>query len=269
MFYSLEHPTPIETGCQALSALPASAHFFFAICTLTNPLQPSSFFWIPSTANLLFERERNIALLRGEVSLKTRWMEQGRAELAQRNAEFEALLHTRQALQDELETRNRWAAEQDLLLAQRGLRIQALQTEIETAYAEWATTAAAYEAQATELDRENRAKTEWALETERRLTAELEERGRQLTECAALLAQTERTVEERTLWAQSARPRTARMAGPLHHPAPQLLGTPGRPPAPAHGRPLNGPAETPPAGASPASALSVSACSRRRSTRAH
>jgi O-antigen biosynthesis protein len=54
----------------------------------------------------------------------------------------------------------------------------------------------------TELNEENRRKTEWALEIEQRLTADLERRAGQLTEAVRLLDRAEATVVERTDWAR-------------------------------------------------------------------
>jgi SAM-dependent methyltransferase len=53
-----------------------------------------------------------------------------------------------------------------------------------------------------DLNDENRRKTEWALETERRLTADLEQRAGQLAEAVRLLDRAESTVVERTEWAR-------------------------------------------------------------------
>ncbi len=55
----------------------------------------------------------------------------------------------------------------------------------------------------TELNEENRRKTEWAIETEQRLTADLERRAGQLAEAVRLLDRAEATVVERTDWARS------------------------------------------------------------------
>jgi len=53
------------------------------------------------------------------------------------------------------------------------------------------------------LNEENRRKTEWALETEQRLTADLEQRIGQLAEAVRLLDRAEATVVERTNWART------------------------------------------------------------------
>ena len=54
-----------------------------------------------------------------------------------------------------------------------------------------------------DLNDENRRKTEWALDTEQRLTADLEQRAGQLAETVRLLDRAESTVVERTEWARS------------------------------------------------------------------
>ena len=54
----------------------------------------------------------------------------------------------------------------------------------------------------TELNEENRRKTDWALEIEQRLTAEVEQRTKQLTDTVRLLDTAEATVVERTEWAR-------------------------------------------------------------------
>lgn len=52
-----------------------------------------------------------------------------------------------------------------------------------------------------ELNEENRRKTQWAIETEQRLTADLEKRATQLAETVGLLDRAESTLVERTEWA--------------------------------------------------------------------
>jgi SAM-dependent methyltransferase len=54
----------------------------------------------------------------------------------------------------------------------------------------------------TELNEENRRKTEWALDLEKSLTAQVEQRSKQLAEAVRLLDTAEATVVERTDWAR-------------------------------------------------------------------
>jgi SAM-dependent methyltransferase len=61
--------------------------------------------------------------------------------------------------------------------------------------------ASGYKAKVSELEDENRKTSEWAVQTERRLTQELESKCNELFECVRVLHETEKTVEERTNWA--------------------------------------------------------------------
>jgi len=84
----------------------------------------------------------------------------------------------------------------------RGERIEQLQQEAKADHAEWAIAAEAYEGQLRELEAANLSTTEWATEMERRLTADLNQRGSDLARAVELLIAAETTIEERTLWAQ-------------------------------------------------------------------
>jgi len=175
------------------------AHFFVAVCALEPLGKIGTFFWVPTVSNLLRDREHHIDLLQGEVDLKTIWIEKSRAELAARNQEYETLLHLHRALRREMEERNRWATEQQEEIRIQGQRVLELQAEAERNHAHFGAIAIAYEERMAELEQTSRAKTEWGLETERRLTA----RGAELVHCIELLDAAENTVKERTLWAQS------------------------------------------------------------------
>jgi hypothetical protein len=59
-----------------------------------------------------------------------------------------------------------------------------------------------YEKKVLALDEELRERTEWAVGTEERLGKELAEKSEELAKCVELLHQAEKTVEERTVWAQ-------------------------------------------------------------------
>jgi len=173
-----------EARAQAGRPGPRDANFFVALCSPREiPLTPV-FVFVPETANLLRERERHIRLLEGELGQVRKWLEE---TTASRNE----LLSEHDALKQHLEERNQWAhgLETDLHAAQDHLKT--MQAEQERAAAIIA-----------DLNQENRAKTKWALETERRLTAELAERGAQLEATVKLLDQSEATIVERTQWAQ-------------------------------------------------------------------
>ncbi len=211
-----------ESKVNSQGVIPADSHFFLAVCS-TEPLPAlDGFCWIPGTGNILREREHHIGLLSGEVELKTRWMARQKAELDERNREYDELLTKVRKLNEQVEERNRWAKAVSAEAEQRALRIAELQDELAREQANFAGVAAGYEAKVTELEEINRAKTEWALETERRLTQEIQERSEELAQCVALLNQVEQTVIERTLWAQSLEKdlteTNARLAAlPRHH----------------------------------------------------
>ena len=185
-----------ESKVTSQTVNPEDSHFFLAVCS-PDPLPTlDGFCWVPGTGNILREREHHIALLTGEVELKTQW-------IAQQKAELDELLANVRTLNEQIEERNRWAKSVWAEAEQRAVRITALQDELAREQANFATIAAAYEAKVAELEATNRAKTEWALETERRLTEEIDQRSEELARCVALLNQAEQTVIERTLWAQS------------------------------------------------------------------
>lgn len=202
MFAHVDTPqsTEIETASQEVD--PSQAHFFVAVCSRRPLASAPNFFWLPASANLLRARDRHIALLNGELALKTQWIAEGREELSSRNREYEELLTLHRELKADLEVRNLWALQQNELLLQRGQRIEQLQTEVETSQAEWVRAAAAYEQHSIELQDSNHAITAWAHDTELRLTQELQQRGADLARAVGLLDKAEHTVEERTLWAQ-------------------------------------------------------------------
>jgi SAM-dependent methyltransferase len=188
---------------------PEDSHFFLAVCSLGPLPELAGFCWIPGTGNILREREHHIGLLTGEVELKTQWLAQAKQELDSRNREYEGLLEQFRQVNAQLENCNRWAqatfAESEL----RSARIVQLQEELFRQQENFGQIAAGYEAKVTELEETNRVRTQWAFETEHRLTdtihaisQDLSGRSEELSRCVTLLDQAEHTVVERTHWAQ-------------------------------------------------------------------
>ena len=102
----------------------------------------------------------------------------------------------------ESEERARWAQRLNVELEDRAARVQQLQQELVAAEAAARAVAVGYEVKVRELDEANIEKTHWALETEARVGKEIDEKGRELAECVEFLHQAERTIEERTAWAE-------------------------------------------------------------------
>jgi len=164
------------------------AHFLIGLCSFGPLPDPTSFVYVPRAANLLREREQHVQLLEQQLIDTKKW-------LADTQTERDALLDLFRKQKEELDDRTHWAQRLSAELEASGQRIVDLQNEVDAV-------ASGYQARVNQLETDNRAKTEWALATERRLMQELEARGRELAECVRLLQTAEATVEERTLWAQ-------------------------------------------------------------------
>jgi len=180
----------------------SEAHFLIGLCSSGPPPEPRSFVYVPAAANLLREREQHIALLEQELATTREW-------LASTQSDRDSLLQLHAEVNKQLETGNRWAASLGAELESAGQRIVYLQNEIEAL-------SAAYEKKVLQLEEENRVKTEWALETEARLTAELAAKCDELAECVRLLESSEATMIERTEWAQRAEAQRAELAARLN-----------------------------------------------------
>jgi SAM-dependent methyltransferase len=164
---------------------PAESHFFVAVCAHRPQTGNPTFVYVPSAANVLRERELHIALLEGELRRKDDWLEKSKRDLTDLDREHRKLT-------TELEESNRWAERLNRELAASGARIEELQQELAAAQT-------AAQARIAELDLENLTKSEWA----RQLNAQLDAKLQELAQCVEYLHQAEKTVEERTRWAQA------------------------------------------------------------------
>ena len=179
---------------ESTNANPSSAHFFLAICGGSGPARP--FVFVPSSANLMRERELHIQRLSSELGLKDQWLADMTGQRDQLQKHYDATL-------TQLEERNRWAQSLELELDATRQRVVALQEEFAREQQAASQLAAAYETKVGELERDVAGKTHWVLETEARLNAELEAKGNELAHAVQLLDRAEATVEERTRWAQN------------------------------------------------------------------
>lgn len=208
VFQPVDPDTTAEVRVEG-TATAAESHFFLAVCALRPQTGAPTFVYIPKTANVLRERERHIDLLQGELATKDGWLERAKRDLAELNVTHQKLLAMFREQQAELEARNRWAEGLNRELAERDARIEQLQAELERESAAAREIASAYESKIAELEQDAAQKTQWALDTEARLGKEIEDRTGELSRCVDLLNAAERTLEERTLWAQNLE-RTAR-----------------------------------------------------------
>ena len=166
----------------------SDANFLIGLCSFGRLPDAQSFVYVPKAANLLREREQHVQLLEQQVDRTKRW-------LAEAQAERGALLELYRKQTQELEERNRWAM-------QLGAELEELGKVLTNQRQESDAIALAYDSKVRELERENIARAEWALETESRLTKVIDQKCAELAECVRLLEAAETTVVERTLWAQ-------------------------------------------------------------------
>ena len=194
-FQPLQSSPAADVTLEVASPDPRAAHFFVAVCALAPQTGSPTFVYLPASANVLREREQHIARLEQELIQKSNW-------LAEKQKEHQSLLNMFHEQQRELESRNQWAWKLDQELQATHTRIVALQVELEKEQASSHQTAQAYETKIAELESECATRARWALDTEQRLTSELQIRDTELAKSVELLHEAEKTVEERTLWAQ-------------------------------------------------------------------
>lgn len=193
-FYPAGTYWPSDARIDGSGGGPEDAHFFLAICSHSPLPDPHSFAYIPKATNILREREQHIEKLSNERNLNREW-------IAALQAERDQLLAHLTEQKNQLEERNGWALQldQDLRAAQQ--RIFQLQNDYHCEQEAALSMARSYEERLAELESSNEEKTRWALETERRLTADIEDERARHTSTLANLAAAEATIEERTRWA--------------------------------------------------------------------
>jgi ubiquinone/menaquinone biosynthesis C-methylase UbiE len=186
---------PFDARIDSTSGSHDSAHFFLAMCWTDARPEPRGFVYSPRASNLLREREGHIRLLEEELAQTQQWLHIATAE---RSALIE--LHAEQ--KQHLEQSNRWAQKLDADWKTVVARVAQVQEELQAAQARAAEVAVAYARKVGELEEENRQKTAWAIDTERRLSADLAARCGELAQTVGFLDRAEATIAERTLWAQ-------------------------------------------------------------------
>jgi ubiquinone/menaquinone biosynthesis C-methylase UbiE len=194
-FYPHAIFAPVDAQLDTARGSPSEAHFFLAVCSIDCARETRSFVYVPRAANLLREREQHIFLLQGELAKTKEWLE---GVISDR----QKLIETGRELEIHLEEQNRWALQLDIDRKAALERIVELQDLMHAEQTKAIEMAAAYQHTVDALEEENRRKTEWAIETERRLSAALAAKCDELAETVRLLDQAEATVVERTTWAQ-------------------------------------------------------------------
>jgi len=194
-FHAGEITGPIEIRVDKAAGAAEDAHFFVGVCGIEPLAELQTFLYVPRAANVLREREQHIRKLEQELAQTKKWLDE-------QIADHVTLQREHEQLNEHVAEKNRWARELEANWKAAQGRIIELQNEFEAQQTAAQAMAAGYERQVAELDEENRKKTQWAMETEARLTADLAERARQLAATVELLDRAEATVIERTEWAQ-------------------------------------------------------------------
>jgi SAM-dependent methyltransferase len=190
--------------CVDRSAADAStAHFFLAVCALSPQTGAPTFVYVPTTANVLREREHHILRLEQELTTKDGW-------LAEAQAEHQALLARHHELAAELNQRTDWAQQLDNQLKAARHRIVALQDELDAEQASAREVVRGYEEVIRTLETTIEQNLLTAQQSQLRLEADLaaqcaalDAKCNELSACVSLLHSVEATVEERTQWARA------------------------------------------------------------------
>ena len=198
----------IRAHLETADQTPDEAHFFLAVCS-QRPLHGSqAFVYLPSSANLLREREKHIGLLQGEVNKRDEWLAAARVELDKFDAVQESAKRTIAQLEQENADKENWAQRLDERVTERTDWAQRLDGELAGVRAEREKCIQLLEDSekrvtertdwAQRLDERVTERTDWAQQLDGELAGVRAERER----CIQLLEDSEKRVTERTDWAQ-------------------------------------------------------------------
>ena len=180
LFQPTGSSSPPESRVENWTDRPEEAHFFLALCSHRTQATPGAVRYVPSAANVLREREHHIRKLAEEVALKNRAID----DLVQARDELMDLFAEQK---DQLEERNRWAANLNQELERARTLIDNLEVEMREQ-------ARGYETKIDELEDDSRERTEW-------YEAKIAELERDCRERAEWAIRNEQLAEERTKWA--------------------------------------------------------------------
>lgn len=209
VFLPVEGAVGSELRLEAKEAQPEEAHFLIAVCAAKPMLGAPSFVYMPSSANVLAERQKHISSLEEELATKNEW-------LAQAQAEHQELVEKFRLLQQEMEAKNQWALDQNKRVEAAQAAVARVEAELARQQEEAQTVVAAYEERLKTVEAEAAEQLRWAQETEaqlnqqtqelashiQKLDSEIGRAASQLSEYQKKLDETEAVVIERTQWAQ-------------------------------------------------------------------
>jgi SAM-dependent methyltransferase len=186
----------VEVRVDSGEAAPDESHFFVAVCAHRSQIGNPTFVYVPRAANVLRERERHIGLLAEELSQKNHWLEAAKSELADLQREHEAQ-------SEELNRSNLWAEKLNREVEERRARVSDLQEELARDQQNARVVAEGYAAKIHDLETDIHEKTQWAVDLETRLNADVAKQTAELGRAVEALHRTEKELDERTAWARS------------------------------------------------------------------
>ncbi|GAB4359818.1 MAG: hypothetical protein OHK0021_03970 [Bryobacter sp.] len=222
LFLPTHAPGSPELRLELEAAEVESAHFFLAVCSSQPLMGAPTYVYVPQSANVLAEREKHIQRLEGELRQKDSWLH----DLEARHA---GLVEQHQDTVVELESKNKWALEQNARLDHAREVLQRLEAELANTHAESQKQAEAYEERLRSLDAELAGTAAWAKETEQRLNQEMRvlaehtqrldeeiaKASEQLSNYQAKVDELDALLVERTTWAQSLEQERSRLEAQL------------------------------------------------------
>ncbi|MGA3237248.1 MAG: methyltransferase domain-containing protein [Bryobacteraceae bacterium] len=194
-FQPHEAGNTVEVRVDSGAAAPEESHFFVAVCANRSQIGNPTFVYVPRAGNVLRERERHIGLLERELSQKDEWLEAAKSELAQLQRE-----HERQT--EELNRSNLWAERLNLEVEARRARVGELQEELARDQRNAREVAEGYATKVRDLESDIREKTQWAIDVETSLKADVAKQTADLVRAVEALHQIEKELDERTAWAR-------------------------------------------------------------------
>ena len=194
-FQPHETGNTVEVRVDSGAAAPEESHFFVAVCANRSQIGNPTFVYVPRAGNVLRERERHIGLLERELSQKDDWLEAAKRELAQLQRE-----HERQT--EELNRSNLWAERLNQEVEARRARVAELQEELARDQRNAREVAEGYAAKVRDLESESQEKTQWAIDVETNLKADVAKQTADLVGAVEALHRTEKELDERTAWAR-------------------------------------------------------------------
>lgn len=120
---------------------PQDAHFFLAVCSGQPQFGAPAFLYVPSSGNVLREREQHVALLEQELKTKSEWLEKATAELetlAKTNQEeHDRAQEAIRRVEAELAEKTSWAQSRDAEVTAAAAKIDELEARV-IERSEWA-----------------------------------------------------------------------------------------------------------------------------------